>query len=36
MHLNGFEDLEQLVTPSSMNAFMQLVNNICDQISGGD
>ena len=28
MHLNGFEDLVQLAAPASINAFIELVNDI--------
>ncbi len=28
MHLNGFEDLEQLVASVNINAFIELVNEI--------
>ena len=30
MHLNGFEDLEQLVASSSISSFNDLVNEIVD------
>lgn len=28
MHVNVFEDLEQLITPASMNSFMELVDTV--------